>query len=97
MEKLYYVYIMTNQWNTVLYTGMTGNLEQRVWSHKNKTNPKSFTARYNCTKLVWYEETNDVFAALETEKIIKAGSRKKKIQMINDINPDWEDLAKNWF
>lgn len=84
---------MTNKNNTVLYTGVTGNLEKRVFEHKEKIYSKSFTARYNVTKLVFYEETADVMSAIEREKQIKAGSRKKKLEMIESQNPLWEDLS----
>ena len=89
--------MMANKWNTVIYTGATSELEGRVWQHKNKTDSTSFTSRYNCNKLVRYAETNDVHAALEKEKIIKAGSRAKKIQLIEDLNPEWKDLSEKWF
>ncbi len=94
--KTYYVYILTNKWNTVLYTGVTGDLESRIYAHKTKMIP-GFTARYNCTKLVYYSETNDVYEAIQEEKRIKGGSRKKKIELIEGMNPKWEDLAKDWF
>ena len=84
---------MTNRNNTVLYTGVTGNLTKRVEDHKAKIAPKSFTARYNVNKLVFYEETADVISAIEREKQIKAGSRNKKIEMIEKMNPLWEDLS----
>lgn len=84
---------MTNRNNTVLYTGVTGNLAKRVEEHKAKIVPKSFTARYNVNKLVFYEETADVISAIEREKQIKAGSRNKKIEMIEKMNPLWEDLS----
>ncbi len=96
-EKSYYVYMMSNKWNTVIYTGVTSALESRVWQHKNKTDAASFTSRYNCNKLVWYAETNDVHTALEEEKRIKAGSRANKIRLIENANPEWRDLSENWF
>jgi len=88
---------MTNKWNTVIYTGVTRNLEGRVWQHKHKVDPKSFTALYNCNKLVWFAETNDIHIALEEEKRIKAGSRLKKIKRIECMNPGWNDLSERWF
>ena len=90
---MYYVYILTNQKNTVLYTGITNNLEKRIEEHKNKINPKSFTAKYNVHKLVFYETTTDILSAIAREKQIKAGSRAKKITLIENMNPSWEDLA----
>jgi len=96
-EITYYVYMMANIWHTVIYTGVSSDLEGRVWQHKNKADPTSFTAQYNCNKLVWYAETDDVYIALEEEKRIKAGSRAKKIQMIEEMNREWKDLAEGWF
>ena len=89
----YYVYIMTNKTNTVLYTGMCNNLERRVFEHKNKTNPKSFTTRYNLNKLVYYEHFEDINYCIAREKQIKAGSRVKKIVLIENDNPEWHDLS----
>jgi len=96
MAKSYYVYMMTNKYNTVIYTGVTNNLERRVYEHKTKS-IKGFTSKYNCNKLVYHAETNDITAAITEEKRIKAGSRKKKIEMIESMNPKWHDLAKDWF
>ena len=92
MEKQYCVYIMTNWSNQVLYTGVTGNLEGRVYQHKQKL-VEGFTKRYNLTKLVCYEVLGSPMAAIEREKQIKAGSRKKKIELIQDMNPGWKDLG----
>ena len=80
-EKQFYVYILTNKNNTVLYTGVTSNLECRIWEHKHKIY-KGFTARYNVDKLVYYEIHYDSYEAIAREKQIKAGSRKKKIDLI---------------
>jgi len=91
MQKLYCVYIMTNVGNMVLYTGVTGDLERRVVEHKEGRG-STFTSRYKAVKLVYYECTSDVRSALEREKQIKAGSRKKKIVMIESVNPGWNDL-----
>ena len=79
----------------VLYTGVTNNLFRRMNEHKNKS-LKGFASKYNCNKLVWYEETNDIHAAIETEKKIKAGSRQKKVDLINGMNPELVDLSKDW-
>ena len=95
-EKQFYVYILTNKNNTVLYTGVTSDLECRVWEHKHKIY-KGFTARYNVDKLVYYEIHYDSYEAIAREKQIKAGSRKKKIDLINAQNPEWKDLADSWF
>jgi putative endonuclease len=91
MENQYCVYIMTNNGNTVLYTGVTNNLKRRVVEHKEKL-AEGFTKRYNVTKLVYYEVTDDVRAAIAREKQIKGGSRQKKIALVNSINPEWRDL-----
>jgi putative endonuclease len=87
----YWVYIMTNLTNTVLYTGVTNNLEKRVADHRNMTGSK-FTSRYKITKLVYYEGFNNILDAIAAEKKIKAGSRANKIQLIDGINPNWKDL-----
>ncbi|HAV11341.1 MAG TPA: excinuclease ABC subunit C [Candidatus Moranbacteria bacterium] len=92
MSKKYWVYIMTNKRNTVLYTGMTGDLGRRMHEHKSKK-LEGFTARYNIDKLVYAECFDDVRYALLAEKKIKAGSRKKKIDLIKSINPDFEELT----
>jgi putative endonuclease len=91
MEKQYYVYIMTNKNNTALYTGVTNNLKKRVYEHKNKV-VNGFTKKYNIIKLVYYEIFNHSYSAISREKQIKGGSRKKKLELINSINPEWEDL-----
>lgn len=89
--KRSYIYILTNKINTVFYTGVTGNLVQRVWQHKNKT-ADSFTAKYNVGKLVYYEIYEDIEEAIKREKQIKGGSRKKKIELIVKNNPEFKDL-----
>lgn len=90
-----YVYIMTNDNNTVLYTGVTSNLIGRVKEHKENLHPESFTARYNIRKLVYYESFESIVEAIKREKQIKAGSRKKKLDLINGSNPEWTDLYFN--
>ena len=92
-EKYYYVYINTNKWHSVLYTGVTDNLTNRH-NHKTKLNKNSFTAKYNVDKLVYYETFNNVYDAITREKQIKAGSRKRKADLINSINPEWKDLSE---
>ena len=82
---------MTNRNNTVLYTGITNNLQRRVYEHKNNMGSK-FTSKYNITKLVYYEVFEDPENAIIREKKIKAGSRQKKIELINSINESWDDL-----
>ena len=91
MDKLYFVYIMTNYKNTVLYTGVTNNLKKRVYEHKHKL-IEGFTKRYNIVKLIYYEVYEDIRYAIEREKQIKKGSRKRKEILINSINKEWRDL-----
>ena len=90
----YFVYIMANVSGT-LYTGMTGNLERRVAEHKQKLVP-GFTARYNITRLVWFESTPDVKSAIAREKQIKGWLRAKKVALIESVNPQWRDLSEDW-
>jgi putative endonuclease len=91
MGRQFCVYILTNRRNTVLYTGVTRDLKRRVWQHREKLVP-GFTQRYNAYKLVFYEVTDDAHAAIAREKQIKAGSRQKKINLIEAMNPEWRDL-----
>ena len=86
---------MTNKPNGVLYTGVTSEIKYRVESHKNKKYPNSFSARYNTDKLAYYEEHNSIVTARDREKQIKAGSRKKKIDLIELMNPEWRDLYED--
>jgi putative endonuclease len=90
-KKSIFVYIMTNQNHTVFYTGMTSDLQGRVFQHKEKIN-RGFTSRYNIDKLVYYEELSDALNTIKREKQIKGGSRQKKIDLINISNPGWNDL-----
>jgi len=82
---------MTNKNNTVLYTGVTNDLKRRVYEHKEKL-IDGFTKKYNVNKLVYFKFTSDINSAIQREKQIKAGSRQKKIDLINSINPEWKDL-----
>lgn len=91
MDGNYYFYLLTNKHNTVLYAGFISDLIRRVYEHKNHF-VKGFTKQYNIEKLVYYEVYEDRDAALAREKQIKAGSRKKKIDLINKTNPEWRDL-----
>ena len=91
MDKLYCVYILTNRRNTVLYTGVTRDLQARVHQHREKLMP-GFTKRYNVSKLVYYEAGLDPVGAIAREKQIKAGSRQKKIDLVARMNPGWRDL-----
>ena len=93
--KTYHTYIVNNKNHTVLYTGVTSALRKRIWEHKNKTYPRSFSARYNVDELVFYEAFFDIGEAIAREKQIKGGSRQKKIDMINDFNPAWRDLFED--
>ena len=88
----YYVYILTNKYNNVLYTGMTRYLPRRVYEHRNHLDPGSFTAKYKVTRLVYYECTNDVRAAITREKQIKDWSRQQKNALVESMNPTWTDL-----
>ena len=90
-----YVYIMTNKHNTVLYTGVTNNLERRVREHRSGDG-SVFTKKYNCNKLVYFEVLHSALDAIAREKQIKGGSRRKKEALINKQNRDWKDLAKDW-
>lgn len=92
MQKSGAVYIMSSPNRTTLYTGVTSDLLGRVWQHRNKVYPESFTAQYNCVMLVYYQYFGTIEAAINEEKRIKAGSRKKKEKLINSINADWIDL-----
>jgi putative endonuclease len=92
--KQYYVYIMTNCSKT-LYIGVTNNLQQRMYEHQNHL-VAGFTSKYNIARLVYYEETSDVYAALAREKQIKGWVREKKMALIESINPDWRDLSEEW-
>ena len=88
----YYVYILTNKNHTVLYTGVTRDLIRRVYEHKNHADPNSFTAKYKVHKLVYFEETSDVKAAIEREKQIKSWKREQKVALIMASNPRFLDL-----
>jgi len=90
------VYIMANTNRTVLYTGVTSELANRVAQHKSGVDRSSFTSRYNAHSLVYYELTNDITTAIRREKQIKGWTRKKKIGLIETLNPDWRDLAEDW-
>ena len=89
---MYYVYILANRTNVTIYTGETNDLERRLWEHRNHTDPRSFTTKYQVHKLVYFEETTDIDVALNREKKIKSWSRKRKNQLVEGMNPDWADL-----
>ena len=91
----YFVYIMTNKSGT-LYVGVTNNLERRISEHKNSL-IEGFTKKYKINKLLYFEETNDILAAINREKQIKGWRRDKKIALIESVNPMWKDLSEGWF
>ena len=93
-SKCYYVYILTNKNNSVIYTGVTNNIERRIYEHKQKL-VKGFTSKYNVTKLVYLEETKNINDAIEREKQIKGWLREKKIELINSVNQEWVELAQD--
>ncbi|MCB2199425.1 GIY-YIG nuclease family protein [bacterium] len=93
MKKTYYVYIMTNRNNTVLYTGVTSNLLRRVEEHKHGVGG-AFSKKYKLCKLLYYREFSEVRDAINEEKRIKGGSRRKKIELIQSVNPKWVDLSE---
>ena len=86
---------MTNKNNTVIYIGVTSDLLNRVYQHKTKTY-KGFTAKYNCDKLIYFEEFDDINLAIAREKQLKSGNRKRKERLINAENPEWYDLSDGW-
>lgn len=90
-----HVYFMTNKKNTVIYIGVSANLLKRVYQHKTKAF-KGFTVKYNCDKLVYFEEFSDINEAISREKQLKAGNRKHKEDLIISTNPDWNDLSDGW-
>ncbi len=87
-----YTYIITNKNHTTLYIGVTSDLSKRIREHRMKRYPNSFSARYNLSKLVYYEAFQLIGDAIAREKQLKAGSRTKKVDLINTLNPDWKDL-----
>jgi putative endonuclease len=93
MERGGYIYILTNKNHTVLYTGVTSNIGKRLYEHRAGLYNDSFTSRYNVIKLVYYEAFLSIEEAIYREKQIKAGSRQKKLDLINGFNPEWKDLS----
>ncbi len=89
----YYVYILSNWNNKVIYVGITNNLIRRLYEHRNKL-VDGFTKKYNVNKLVFFEETNDVEEAIKREKQIKGWKRNKKNELVESLNPDWKDLSR---
>nr|WP_298989201.1 GIY-YIG nuclease family protein [uncultured Polaribacter sp.] len=93
--KKSYVYFLTNKNNTVIYIGVTSNLIKRIYQHKTKSF-KGFTSKYNCDKLVYFEEFDRISEAIKREKLLKAGNRKRKEDLINLENSNWKDLSDGW-
>ena len=92
----YFIYLLTNRWKNVLYTGVTNSLERRIWQHKNGAIP-GFTKKYNCHYLVHYEVFDRIEQAIEREKQIKGWTRAKKNALVETSNPEWHDLAAEWY
>jgi putative endonuclease len=94
-SKTYYIYIMNSPSGT-LYTGITNDLRRRIYQHKHKL-VKGFIQQYNIVRLAYFEETTDINAAIAREKEIKGWRRSKKIELIKSMNPQWKDLAEDWY
>jgi putative endonuclease len=92
----YYVYMLTNRSNTVIYIGVTNDLKRRVHEHRSKL-VYGFTSKYNCVKLVWYEKFNCIDLAISREKQLKNWHRSWKNELVEKGNPTWDDLARGWF
>ena len=92
----YWVYLLTNRWLTVIYTGVTRSLQKRIWEHKNKLIP-GFTKKYNCDRLVHFERYDRIEQAIAREKQIKGWIRAKKNALVETSNPEWRDLAEDWY
>ena len=95
MAKQYFIYILTNWNNKVIYTGVTNNLVRRVYEHKNKL-LDGFTKKYNLSKLVYFEQSNDIISAIAREKEIKKWRREKKNKLVESMNPSWKDLPNEF-
>ena len=91
-----FVYIMANHHNTTIYVGITSHLQKRVWEHKSGIDKRSFTYKYNCHKLVYFEQFGDIHSAIAREKQIKRWTRERKNKMIGRSNLGWDDLAADW-
>jgi putative endonuclease len=95
-QKTYYVYLLSNWNNKVLYIGVTNDLERRIYEHQHKL-VHGFTEKYNVNKLVYYEQANDVISAISREKELKKWRREKKNALVNGVNPEWRDLSLDWY
>ena len=91
----YYVYILSNWNNKVIYTGVTNDLQRRLYEHKNGLT-EGFTKKYNVHKLVWFDTTSDIYSAIQKEKQIKGWTRAKKNALVQETNPEWKDLSEHW-
>ncbi len=96
LDKTFYVYMTANNHRTVIYTGKSSDIQRRIKEHKRKLSPKSFTARYNVDRSVYFESFQSNEEAVQREQQIKAGSRKKKVDLIEKNNPEWKDLSEDW-
>lgn len=96
-DKSYFVYILTNENNSVFYIGFTSDLKKRVWEHKNRVDDESFSSKYNITKLIYFEQHRTPVSAIRREKLIKRWKREWKENVINEMNPFWRDLADDWY
>jgi putative endonuclease len=94
--KQYWVYILTNRWRNVLYIGVTNALDNRTFQHKNKE-VRGFTQKYNCDRLVYFEEYDEIDQAIAREKQLKGWKRVRKNALVESMNPEWNDLAADWF
>ncbi len=92
MSNTYYIYILSNSHNGTLYIGVTSDLKKRIYEHKNKSNQKSFTSKYNINKLIYYEHTTSIESALQREKQTKNWQRKWKLDLIESVNPTWKEI-----
>ena len=97
MHDTFWTYIMTNKTQTTLYTGVTNDLERRVWEHRFPETKKGFTARYSLNRLVWCEAFPTALDAIAAEKRIKGWTRAKKNALISAQNPNWKDLSEGWY
>lgn len=95
-EHNYYVYIVSSNNKRAIYIGVTSNLEKRIYERKHKL-IKGFTSKYNCNKLVYYEDYNDTWIAISREKQLKKWVRRKKDRLIKKMNPGWQDLSDGWY
>ena len=93
---LVFVYILANETNVCIYTGVTNDLVRRLYEHRHELDPKSFTAKYHIHKLVYFEESSNIVAAIEREKQIKGWNRKRKNELVESLNPTWRDLSADW-